>query len=182
MSEDGVITVKYLFFKYDYYFKDKSRKKSSSARKSKKDKVNKKDQNYIKKHFKENGIQDGLTQLVDIIKVIFQKVFKLLSNAEITKLELFAEFSEGDAAQTAITYGGVCAFLYPVLGWINAIYPVKKQNIDVHTVYTDEKVLNFRFEAVLCARAVNTLGAVFSLLWSLLKNMIKNKNNTTKKG
>lgn len=175
-SEDGIITVKYLFFKYEYFFKDKSGGKISkkkSKKKSKKDKATEKDNNYIKKLFKENGILDGACELISIIKLIFEKIILLLSKLEVAKLDLFAEFSEGDAAGTAITYGGVCAFLYPVIGWINATCKVKKQNIDVHTLYTDQKVINFRFEAVLKVKAISLVFVAASFLWSLLKDKFK---------
>jgi len=168
ISKEGTITVKYLFIKYSHYFLNSDKKKS-------KNKNDKKNENSITKHFKDNGYIEGITQLANIIKSVILKILSLLKKGEVTRLRLIAEFSSGDAASTAITYGSVSAVLYPLVGWLNSLAQIKNQEVKINAVYDDKPFIDFEFELEIAVKLINLLLSVGSLIWELIIKNIKTK-------
>lgn len=168
VSKEGTITVKYLFIKYSHYFLD-------SDKNNLKNKKDKKKENNITKHFKDNGYIEGITQLAHIVKSVMLRVVSLLKKGEVSKLRLIAEFSSGDAASTAITYGSVSAVLYPLVGWLNSIVQILNQEVKINAVYEDKPFVDFEFEIEVAVRFINLLHSGGSLIWELIIKNIKTK-------
>ena len=168
ISKEGTITVKYLFLKYSHYFLD-------SDKNNLKNKKDKKNENSITKHFKDNGYIEGITQLAHIIKSVILKILSLLKNGEVSRLRLIAEFSNGDAALTAITYGSTSAVLYPLIGFINSIAQIKNQEVKINAVYDDKPFIDFEFELEIAVKLINLLLSGGSLIWKLIIDNIKTK-------
>lgn len=179
LSENGYISVNYLFLRHRFHLNDKFNKEIlKKSNKNKKGNTNKKDNNYVKKLFKQKGVLDGTVEILSIIKLVFKKLFKFFKKIDIVFLNLSLKFSEGDAAATSITYGGICAVVYPLIGWINAFSEIKKQKVDIQAVYTEQKQFDFCFEAVLNVKFVSLIWVVISFFWSVFKTKI----NISKKG
>lgn len=168
ISKEGTITVKYLFLKYSHYFLDSDKNNLKNIK-------DKKNENSITKHFKDNGYIEGITQLAYIIKSVILKILSLLKKGEVTKLRLIAEFSSGDAALTAITYGSVSAVLYPLVGWLNSLAQIKNQEVKINAVYDDKPFIDFEFELEIAVKLINLLLSGGSLIWKLIIDNIKKK-------
>ncbi len=168
ISKEGTITVKYLFIKYSHYFINSDKNKS-------KGKKSKENENSISKHFKEKGYVEGISQLAEIIKAVFEKIWSILKKGQVLKLRLVTKFSDGEAASTAITYGAVSAVLYPLLGWVNSCFNIKKQEVAINAVYKDESFLDFEFELEVALRAFELLSAGCGFIWELIIKNIKGK-------
>ena len=149
LSKDGYIILSFLFFKirYDFYGENKIKpvKKTKKQKKEETSKDNK--EGYFKKIFKEKGVIEGSVEILSIIKNIISKIFELISKATITKLSLNITVAGENPAVTAVTYGGVCAVVYPAIGLINGISNVEKQNVIINTDYeTKESNIEFLVE------------------------------------
>ena len=103
-KEKFKFNLSFLFFSFDN-FKNKSDKKetNSNSNESKKD-----EKDFIK----------SIKFYSSFISDILEDLSSLLSHIRIKSLSLLIICAEGDAALTAISYGGVCSIVYPLLGII----------------------------------------------------------------
>lgn len=85
----------------------------------------------MKTNLEEAGVYDTLKESIDLVLDLLKKIVQLLKKCSAKVFRLNIVIAEGDAAQTAISYGKTCAMLYPVLGLIYSIINVKKKGEDV---------------------------------------------------
>lgn len=170
LSKDGYIVIKYLFlrFRFDVYGETKLKRvkskavKKSDSNKSKKDSKPLKE-GYFKKLFDEKGVVEGVVHFLSLIKLIFSKIASLSSKCKINNLVLSVKTASDDAAETAIYYGAVSAVVYPAIGLLNGIFPIKKQKVNILADYNAKKP-EIEFAATLKIRVFNLVKAVFSFI------------------
>ena len=174
LSKQGYMVVQFLFFKYTVDFYGKKTKKQKEKQKPKKDKTKSKSgkDGYIKKLYKQKGVVDATTELMSIIKEIILKISSILSKSTIEELNFEMTVSEKDPALTAITYGAVSSLVYPAIGMINGILPVKRQNINLVANY-ENKDFDVNFNAYITVKFKNIISAGYLFLKEYIKTHIK---------
>ena len=97
-----------------------------------------------------------------LIMIIAGRVKWLLKRVKLEKLRILAVCGGGDAAESAMEYGTVCAVLYPLAGFIRGSTNAREKDIDVRVGcdFTGEPV----FEFELCT-AIRIIHIVRALLW-----------------
>ncbi len=103
----------------------------SKDKKTKKDKSQKQGNSLIKQLYLDHGY-DGLEKMLrdlgSSLGGFFGKIYKTLT---IDELYIKMITAGGDAADTAIKHGKLCAWLYPVLGKLVSTCKVKKYDFDI---------------------------------------------------
>jgi len=97
-----------------------------------------------------------------LIMIVAGRVKWLLKRVKLKKLRILAVCGGGDAAESAMEYGTVCAVLYPLAGFIRGNTNAREKDIDVRVGcdFTGEPV----FEFELCT-AIRIIHIVRALLW-----------------
>lgn len=169
LSKKGYIVIKCLFlkFEYDFYGQDKFKKNPRKKVKEKGKKADQPKDSYIKKIYKKHGLVDGTVELLGIIKNVVSKIVLLLSKARMTNLNLKIVVTGSDPAATAITYGAVSAVVYPVIGIINGIIDVDKQNVNIVADY-NQKTPQVEFESKIKMPVYKAISVAFSLIKDFL--------------
>ena len=172
LSKDGYLVVKYLFlrFKYDFYGdnKIKPKKKKKPVKKRGKIKKNKKQNakqkgGYFKKLFEEKGVVEGVVQFLSIIKLLISKIATLTSKCKICNLNLDIKIASDEPADTAIYYGAVSSVVYPAIGVLNGIFPIKKQEVIINADYGSKKP-KIEFSATLKLRVISLIKVLISFI------------------
>lgn len=169
LSRDGFVVVKYLFlrFKFDVYGENKLKhikksKPKKAKKKSKKGKEEKKE-GYFKKTIEEKGLVEGTVQFLSIIKLIISKIADVASKCKISNLILSIKTAADEPSETAIYYGAVSAVVYPALGVLNGIFPIKKQNVSITADYNAQNP-EIEFMVTLKIRVYSLIRVLFSFI------------------
>lgn len=164
LSKKGFLVIKYLFlsFKYDLYGGEKLKPVKKIGKKSV-PKAQTKKEGYFKKLYREDGLIDGTVKLLNLVKEIISKVFSLVSNCEVEKLNLDISVAASEPSDTAIYYGSVCAAVYPAIGLLNGIAAVNKQTVNITADY-NSKQPKVNFEIIIKLRVFKALKFAFSLI------------------
>jgi len=164
LNKNGFLVIKYLFlsFKYDLYGEKKLKPVKKRSKKASKMKQTKKE-GYFKKLYSEDGLLDGTVKLLSTVKEVISKLFALVSECEVEKLNLDITVAADQPSNTAIYYGGVCAAVYPAIGLLNGLVTVKKQNVNIKADY-DAKAPNIDFVVIIKLRVFKALKFAFVLI------------------
>lgn len=170
LSKDGYVVIKYLFFRfrYDIYGENKLKRVKKSKKKKIKVKNKKKSEKpqkegYFKKLIDEKGIVEGVVQFLSIIKLIISKIAELSSKCKIDSLVLNIKTASSEPSEAAIYYGTVSALVYPSIGILNGIFPIKKQNVNISADYGAQKP-EIEFKAILKVRVASLIKVLFSFI------------------
>lgn len=152
-TDKTVVRARWLFLKFTVL--DTSKPKQEKKPKKKKEKKKKDDEpseeeekpeettqkgtGLIKQLYLDQGF-DGLERMLRAVGRSLSGFFgKLYRTLTIDELLLTMTVTGGDAADTAIKYGKLCAWLYPVLGKLISTCKVKKYDVDVSPDYLAQK-------------------------------------------
>lgn len=83
-----------------------------------------------------------------------------------------------DAAKTAITYGSVCAFLYPLFEWLTTYFTARVKEVNVEADFSKEESDIFAY-FVLKLRLSTALACVIWLAVRVLKTYLKYNQQPT---
>ncbi len=142
MNEYNKITIKYLFFKF--ILADSSKPKAEKPKKEKKPKDEKEEtspepekeksqrgNSLFKQLYIDNGY-DGIVKMLSNVKASLGTFFgKLYKTVTVRELYLTMRVTGSDAADTAIKYGKLSSWLFPLLGKVASTCKMKKYNVDV---------------------------------------------------
>lgn len=127
-----------------------------------------KKENFITKIFNEKGKIEGIKFLGSLIKIAVSRIIWIIGKIKFRQLFLNISIASDDAANTAISYGAVCAAVYPTINLLdqNTDLSVKKVNI-----YTDFDKLSPEIEAAISVktRLMYAVIALISILFAYLK-------------
>ena len=171
-TEDGKrLTVRFLFFKWGILpiEKKKSGKKSSD----------KKPKSEGKRIVGKNGAFKDFGELFAVAKVLFKKVFWIAKKIRIHHLEALVVVAEGDAAETAIQYGKVCAYVYPAFGMLGSFTDISNAKVEVRSDF-DSDDSSFYFEAEIGVRLFFAVVAAASVLWQFVKIKLSDMGGNNK--
>lgn len=122
--------------------KNESNKKPSEGEKKKENETLKS----IKKLYKEKGL-DGFVKLIsEVAKLAAGALKGLFSKMKLKKFRLNITVATGDAADTAVKYGYVCAAVYPAASLILNAVNYKDYTLNVNANF-DKKKPEIDFEA-----------------------------------
>ena len=147
--------------------KEKKKKETAADGKAKK----KKDFLSLKQHakeLKENGIMAAAAWLKEIAGMVTTTLSRVLDAITVKKFYADGEIAGEDAAQTALTFGKLCATAYPALGIIESKLKVKKQRVRLAPAFCLEKT-RFSFDVVVSVSLWRIVVAALRLLIGYLK-------------
>lgn len=197
-SEKTLVTLKWLFLKIPLFDSSKEKKdkkpkknkkpkeeKSTEDSEVKKEKTKKQGNSLLKQLYLDQGY-DGLERMLRALgkslSGFFGKIYKTFTIDEfyITMITVGS-----DAADTALKYGKLCSWLYPVLGKLISTCKVKKYDFDISPDFlankqTAEAYLRFHLIPIRVTNAVVVLAVqlVFKVLFKIL--FAKKKSDKSK--
>lgn len=201
-GEKTVVILKYLFLKFTLVDtskppKPKKEKKKKDDKKSDdkdkdvektKDKKPSNGNSLIKQLYRDQGY-DGLVKMLKAIGDSLSGFFgKLYKTFVIDELYITMITAGGDAADTAIKHGKLCAWLFPVLGKLVSGCKVKKYDFDITPDFLASKseaqaYVRFRVTPIRITNAlvVMALQLVFKVLLKILFAKNKQEKNAKNK-
>lgn len=91
-------------------------------------------------NLKENGIEGTFGKTLAIIKFLIERAKGLIKKIRLKKLRILYISASTDAAATAITYGEVCAVVYPLTSYIEQFFKGKKHfDVNISCDFDREK-------------------------------------------
>lgn len=78
----------------------------------------------------DSGFAATVSGTVMTLKLLLDRIFWLLPRAKVRKLHLVSVTAGEDAADTALSYGAVCAVLYPLLSYLQSFMRVRKKAVN----------------------------------------------------
>lgn len=155
----------HLFFRVKFLFwtfgepKDKSESKSQGIGQLKSES--------LKARIQRDGLIETVTVGAKILTELFRELVRLFGHCTAEKFEFKLLCSSDDAAETAIKYGGCCAIVYPLLGFINSAIKIKPKGrkIDVSCQYNGVSEV-FRYDFLISVRVMFIVAALLRVLLS----------------
>ena len=151
-TDELALTLKVLFYKKKLLPAPPKpeKKKKAPAKKPKKKKPEKKEEetegkekkekkSYIAKLKDKKGLSGIVSLLGSLAKIAGGMLKGIFSHIVIHKLNVGIALNSGDAASTAVTYGKLCAAVYPSINIIVAATVCKNYNITIEPVFDDDK-------------------------------------------
>ena len=117
---------------------------------------------YFKRLKEKYGFSGAVKQIFGFLRDLIPHIKGLLKHIKIKGIKLDIIIAEGDAAKTAIEYGGVCAAVYPVLSLLESIADVEYKAINVTSDFEGSKS-DISFEATIRSRIFFLLIALFKI-------------------
>jgi len=114
----------------------------------------------------------SLDMIKDYIESASPPVKRLFKKIRIRDVYIDWVVGSGDAAVTALKYGGVCAALYPAFEWIDTYLDAKIKEINIEADFDAEKDDIFAY-ITLKLRISTALGCVIWLAFRVLKTYLK---------
>ena len=145
--------------------KPKQEKKSEKKPKKKKDVLE------LKRHAKElkqSGVFAAVAWLKEIAALLLKTVDRLLGAITVKRLFARVDIAGEDAAETALSYGKICAAAYPALGIVESKLRVKKQEVTIAPAFCLEETA-FRFDVKLSVCVWKAVIAALALLIGYIK-------------
>lgn len=106
----------------------------------------------------------------------WRRIGYILKKLVIKKFRLNVTVASDDAAQTALLYGGVCAVLYPVVGFLETVMDFREDNMKIICDY-EASSPDLDFFAEIKIRVFHLLTAVFKIIPDITKILKEVKKN-----
>lgn len=154
--------------------KKESKPKQEKKEPAKKEKEkNKKEKDFLdlKRHareLKQNGVAAAVAWLKEVVALILKTADRLLHSITVTKLVARVDVAGEDAAQTALTYGKLCAGVFPALAVVESKLKVKKQDVVLAPAFCLEET-QFAFDVRLKISVWRIVLAALLLLVSYIR-------------
>lgn len=117
---------------------------------------------------KRNGVVAAALWLKEIADRVLTATDRVLNAVTVTRLFARADIAQDDAAQTALTYGRVCATVFPALGLIESKLTVKRQDVQITPAFCAEQT-RFCFDTRLRVCVWRVLAALLCLAVSYIR-------------
>ncbi len=121
----------------------------------------------------QNGVLGAVKLLVQTVKTLSAAVLRLLAGARLRRLRLTVGVAGEDAAAAALTYGEVCALVYPFLGWVSRQVKLIRPQIDLHADYLSSQS-TLAVSGKLYITAGHAVGTVLGAGWRIIRNYLTN--------
>ena len=117
---------------------------------------------------KRNGVVAAALWLKEIADRVLTATDRVLNAVTVTRLFARADIAQDDAAKTALTYGRVCATVFPALGLIESKLTVKRQDVQIAPAFCEEQT-RFCFDTRLRVCVWRVLAALLCLAVSYIR-------------
>ena len=97
-----------------------------------------KKENAVKAFIKKNGLDGAIKITADTIKAFFSRFKMLYKRLKIHKFNLNITVATDNAALTGISYGAVCAVLYPALSLVEQKRKIRDGEVNIGCDYTKD--------------------------------------------
>ena len=119
-------------------------------------------ENVFKRLKKKLGFAGAVKELFAFAKSVLERLKSVLKHLYFKKLRLDIRVATGDAADTAIQYGAVCAAVYPVLSLIDTCLNVRLKQADVSADFKSE-TSEITFSVIVGMRIIFLIIGAFAL-------------------
>lgn len=163
----------YIFLSFSYPKKRKLKKqKISDEQKKEEDKPHK--TGTVKKLIDEKGLSGAASELSEALRAIVGGLKTAARHLRVNKFDLFIKVASDDPAKTAVTYGAVCATVYPTLDFLytHLKFSNNKTNVSVTSDF-NSKESNIAFEGRLKLRLWFAALAAAKILAMIIKQKFK---------
>lgn len=148
--------------------KPRKPKKPKPEGKGEKKPVKPKKDGFVKKIFRDHGKIGGIKFIFSVLKAGLSKAVWVIKKIKFKKLLLDITVSSEDAAATAVSYGGVCAAVYPVIALIKENTCVAVSEVNIRTDF-DKLSPEIKAITAVRTRLIYAAVAAISLLFAYFK-------------
>lgn len=134
----------------------------------------------IKENAKQTNILSTLKNSFSLIIDLLKELLGLLKYCKATTFKLNIVCADTDAAEAAISYGQCCAFVVPVLGYIDSLIDIKPsgRSINISCDYTSCES-SVCFQTVLVVRLHRVLAALLRAIIAEAKRIADEQRTTS---
>lgn len=137
-------------------------------------KAKKQTENIFDKLKKKYGFAGAVKEIFVFVRSVISRLKGQLKHIAIRRLCLDINVASGDAAATAISYGAVCAAVYPILTLIDSTANVKMKSINVAADFNSDKS-KFGFSVIIRARILFLIITAFGVFSEYNKFKTRNE-------
>lgn len=153
--------------------------KPAKARAEKEGKKKSEKQNFISRIFKEKGTVGGIRFCFAVIKSALSRIIRVIRKIKIKKLALNITVASDDAATTAVSYGAVCAAVFPVIALIKENTKIGVEEVNVSTDF-DKLSPEISAAVSLRTRLIYAVIAAVSMVFSYVRIKKESEKNERK--
>lgn len=128
-------SVRYLFFKILPRKGKPSRRKPAAPPSSGEKASAERKPNFVTRLFRENSFPDAVSELCAVISLLVKRFGRVMRRSVMRRFSLKLRIGGKDAASVALTYGGVCAALYPALGLLHSAMKFSRCEVGIDADY-----------------------------------------------
>jgi hypothetical protein len=177
------VSLRYLFLQFALYPEKKKPKKKKAPKEEKKspkekksdgeDKPAEKKPGFFQPYWDKEGVAGVVYLLRQTLDALGGTLRGLVRGLCIHNLEVYADITapSGDAADTALLYGRVCAVLYPVIGGLISTVRTVRYDVALAPEYLAKKS-RAQVYATVSLRPIRVLGELLKLLARLLWRVV----------
>lgn len=114
----------------------------------------------------------NIEMIMDYVRSAWPPVKKLFKKIRWYDVYVDWVVASDDAAKTALTYGGICAFMYPFFEWLTTYFAANVKDVNIEPDFSKEQQDIFIY-FVLKLRLSTALACTIWLAWRVLKTYLK---------
>lgn len=113
--------------------KVKRKKKKKKSDDTSEQKSSGKEDNFLKKTYKQKGLLGAIRYFSEILMLLLKKLWFVVKRLKFTRFKLHITVATDNAASTAIEYGSICSAVYPILAFLQTNADFKSKEVNVCT-------------------------------------------------
>lgn len=121
-----------------------------------------------KKALNEKGLAEMIRGVFGAVKALFSRISRLMCHGEFRRFDLRIVVGDTDCANAAMSYGELCAAVYPLLAFLESKLKFRRRNVDLRCDFSAEST-EAVFDGQLNYRPVYLLGFLLGLVGQYLK-------------
>ena len=121
-----------------------------------------------KKALNEKGLAEMIRGVFGAVKALFTRISRLVCHGEFRRFDLRIVVGDTDCADAAMSYGELCAAVYPLLAFLESKLKFRRRNVDLRCDFSAEST-EAVFDGQLNYRPVYFLGFLLGLVGQYLK-------------
>ena len=121
-----------------------------------------------KKALNEKGLAEMICGVFGAVKALFSRISRLMCHGEFHRFDLRIVVGDTDCADAAMSYGELCAAVYPLLAFLESKLKFRRRNVDLRCDFSAEST-EAVFDGQLNYRPVYLLGFLLGLVGQYLK-------------
>ncbi len=144
------------------------KQKKSKTTKISDDGGKQKKESYLSKLHKEKGFSGAVVEIISYLKIIFSELSYFLGKIKIRDFLCYVTVSEGDAADTAVSYGVISTAVYGFSGFLDSKCDFGYKKIAVNADYSESES-SFELGFTVNIKLLYLIITAFKLLMKFIK-------------